>query len=1031
MRRKYVKHMKKVLVAMLALKMMMGVPNLSLEAKAPVGAPNMALGGAVMPAGWGMDSSDISSLEADFSSKFPLLNLSMVDYSVDTLFPTGNVYALDFVLDHNLSPGAYSLIYDLGANLVNLWVSSPDPTGVFTNPNAVYEFNNIFNLVSTSRDILLELGFRERFIDPFINAFNDFGVINSEADLLDFFNDLIVENPGHAPIFLGILTSIIVFDDLGISLDDLYTFISDSDKDLELFVGAFDVLGWPGGPGLDLPGGVNSLHTPFSSLDNGNIIFRMSSFDPDGFTVINLYAGDGAHWTDGGPALRENVLTVRNSEDLENVIFNNLDIFQNFPETHPWRFIALMVSWQLENGDSLWSIPWNEPLPPVITLKPDWAYMSLSVDVDANGGIHHSSSFLNMNFGENLLPTSWNGPHNLIRSISLHRPGYILTGFSLDYEGYRVINRYSTIDNNHELFPYFNIDFETHDIWDPNPRINLYAQWETDGGITQNVIDALTAAEAPGVLLNSPRVHLNARSGGYVDVLIGTTGIGAAAAISDVTLHDALNNASLFPGFEIVETPAASSNSNHIVITLRRLNYVPELRFSSNNGTFPSGNPHIKTVDMFLDGTSLTVGDAFIDIYNDTITNFEVPTRHGFTFGGWATSPTGSAVDFLDLGDISGTSHFYAVWEPIPNLDDVAGDDDETELLVIVDPTEVTEEPSEEEAEESTEKITEEPLEEETEESTEKVTERPLEEETEESTEKITEEPSEEETEELTEKVTERPLEEETEESTEEQTEEPTEVSEELTVEEPTEELPPVEEETEEQAEIDNVVASTPTPSTPAPSTPQQNIPNPTPAQAPQGTPSIQAPSPQPQPQQPTHPVLRNGLNVTTSVRETLNKVFGANSASRVSNGTYQIVMPVPDSMTPDITLSEITQLVNIPLEFEIVSREILNDAGELVNVYFFINNDGYLVFNVITVPLSVNVDRYALHSAHNHSRERVSATTSAQLLRLRMYYNRGDLTLRQFIHLRNEILKDEGIAASGLTLTPEENIYENYENNY
>jgi len=147
-----------------------------------------------------------------------------------------------------------------------------------------------------------------------------------QQGFLQTFNDLIVENPGHAPIFLGILTSVIVFDDLGISLDDLYTFISDSDKDLELYVGSADVLGWVWGGNLTLP---------------------------------------------------------------------------------------------------------NEPLPPVITLKPDWAYMFLSIDVDANGGSHQFGGSINMNFGENLLPLSWEGPHNLIRSISVHRPGYILTSVNV------------------------------------------------------------------------------------------------------------------------------------------------------------------------------------------------------------------------------------------------------------------------------------------------------------------------------------------------------------------------------------------------------------------------------------------------------------------------------------------------------------------------------------------------------------------------------------------------------------------------
>ena len=129
--------------------------------------------------------------------------------------------------------------------------------------------------------------------------------------------------------------------------------------------------------------------------------------------------------------------------------------------------------------------------------------------------------------------------------------------------------------------------------------------------------------------------------------------------------------------------------------------------------------------------------------------------------------------------------------------------------------------------------------------------------------------------------------------------------------------------------------------------------------------------------------------------------------------------MPVPEAFTEDITLTELLTLVNIPIEFEIVSRQITNDAGEQIKVYFFINEDGYLVFNVITVPININLNRDAFHSDHNRSRDRVNVNTSAELLRLRMYFNRGELTLRQFIYLRNQLLEDEGIAASGVTLTP------------
>ena len=127
--------------------------------------------------------------------------------------------------------------------------------------------------------------------------------------------------------------------------------------------------------------------------------------------------------------------------------------------------------------------------------------------------------------------------------------------------------------------------------------------------------------------------------------------------------------------------------------------------------------------------------------------------------------------------------------------------------------------------------------------------------------------------------------------------------------------------------------------------------------------------------------------------------------------------MEAPPGFTEEITLLELMDLVNIPLEFEIVSRLITNNNGEKVNVYFFINEDGYLVFNVITVPININLNRFSFHSEHNRRRERVSTSVSAELLRLRTYFNRGDLTLRQFVNLRNQLLEDEVIASSGLSL--------------
>ena len=151
--------------------------------------------------------------------------------------------------------------------------------------------------------------------------------------------------------------------------------------------------------------------------------------------------------------------------------------------------------------------------------------------------------------------------------------------------------------------------------------------------------------------------------------------------------------------------------------------------------------------------------------------------------------------------------------------------------------------------------------------------------------------------------------------------------------------------------------------------------------------------------------VLREALVMSDSIRNVLNKTFENSQVTRIENGTYQVTMPLPPQVTEETTLEELLQIVNIPLEFEIVSRSIANEQGDNINVYFFINDEGYLVFNVISTPLSVNINRYAGHSVHNNTRNRVNINTSAELLRLRMYFNRGDISLRQFIYLREQLL--------------------------
>ncbi|MCL2611189.1 MAG: hypothetical protein FWE02_05885, partial [Defluviitaleaceae bacterium] len=137
--------------------------------------------------------------------------------------------------------------------------------------------------------------------------------------------------------------------------------------------------------------------------------------------------------------------------------------------------------------------------------------------------------------------------------------------------------------------------------------------------------------------------------------------------------------------------------------------------------------------------------------------------------------------------------------------------------------------------------------------------------------------------------------------------------------------------------------------------------------------------------------------------RERLNAIneINANNLTIGSNGTIIVTAETPEGVTETTTREELTELLNLPLEFELAPFKITNTEGQIEYVYFYITEDRQLRFNLIHTPISVTLNPFRAFTTTSESR---FIDRDAELIRLRTHLERGDITLRQFDALRAEL---------------------------